>query len=358
MNATSANRVENFTYVALSGLSLTRVGVLGTVTSLSTCAAAYIVAVLINYEWMSYKSKKPLIVSQNRKKSQNTKYGALMRVSALSAAIFGLITFLSQMFQIFFDLDSKLVFCDALKKIDFTVTNFIFISVYAVLWLRQRSFYINKNTLHLTSCCTRCFSIVLLILLFAISLINPIVYDTTQFYMRTNYGCKLRWSAFPTQYHWMTLAIVTIFFHASLLILFAYPLLKHRAAINQRVSKQSGNRKTNELVAVIRRAFHLAIVCVVSDVIVVVVNVAVVTVIDITPQIVTNINLLTNITCVIMTFGDWKQRLFPWVKTRSEDKRNERSSMAMLQTSLRDRSTTDLQEQVPSIQRSLDMVEV
>nr|XP_002129498.1 uncharacterized protein LOC100179835 [Ciona intestinalis] len=312
-----------------TGVSMRRIAILGVVTTTATLIAAYLVGALLFYE---LRFKESAI---RRKRGGQEKYGHLMRKSTIAAATFGMLTFLSQTFQIFLDLQNDVMFCDVLVKIDFTLTNFIFISVYALLWLRQRSIYVSASTRHLTTSCTRSLSVVTLVVMFAIAIINPAVFDATQWFKRTRFGCKLETSAFPDQYHWAALAITTLIFHAVLLALFVHPLVRHRAGMKSRSKIVS--KKAQDIMQVIKRAFYLALVCVISDVIVVVVKVAVVTEIDVIPQIVADVNLLLNICCVIATFIDWRERVFPCIEigsTTSSDMTSRRDDVTYSGTKL------------------------
>lgn len=145
------------------------------------------------------------------------------------------------------------------------------------------------------------------------------------------------------------LTVSTVVFQVSLLALFLYPLIRHRAAMkaykvptqstmrrksnssvrgsnSRRSSRKQKERKFKRqraIVKVIRRVMITAVLCAISDVFC---GLIVRVVVD-DPRIVTNLifdaNLLINLGCVLASFKDWRQRLFPCCpKKRSFRRRN------------------------------------
>lgn len=162
--------------------------------------------------------------------------------------------------------------------------------IYSVLWLRQRSFYTVVAFSSLTNQFTRFVSKYLLafIIFFGISiLVSSIVLLR---FSTCSEGC---WPI----YMLVALICYPMISQLSLLMLFLHPLLKHRSTNNA--------SNTAEYLPLMRRVCVLTATCLSTDIFTIVVA------FYIRSRSPNDVNLLSNLLCLIFSTTDWRERIFP-----------------------------------------------
>lgn len=162
--------------------------------------------------------------------------------------------------------------------------------VYSVLWLRQRSFYTNAALNDLTNKHARLVSKYLLIVIITLSTLILICSIT----LLIHPSCSLTCWFMYVKYMKICFPILT---QASLLTLFFYPLLKYRTSNSVSVKKY---------VSLMKRVGMLTVICLLSDI------VSVVIAFHWRSRLPSNLNLLTNLLCIIFSTLDWKERFIPY----------------------------------------------
>ena len=234
--------------------------------------------------------------------------------------------------------------------------------IYSALWMRLRIFFIHPIIRHLASSSIMCLIWTALFGILSSSLVNTVIFIVTVQIKDSIEGCNLGKSmTISPNIRYVILTITTVVAQGILLSLFLYPLLKHRSKIKLQASRHNpsfvtfaptdkarkrNSRDTNQmdsfspnklrisvqqskklrrekkLVAIIRRVLITAVVCVISDVIAAVVTIAFNDQPRVVSNLVFNLNLLVNLVSVLLSFGDWKQRLMPFLKSARPKSKN------------------------------------
>lgn len=200
-------------------------------------------------------------------------------------------------------------FCEVYHRVKIITFALAIIGCYFVLWYRVFTiFYRSKSMRENLSKSERFFTFLPLVLLICMvgSCLILFLYDSAK--KTTKCGCKTTYKNSIFYYKWTVLVFWNAVFQGTLLFAFIYPLYLHR--------KKMVNRGFDHrlFVQVIRRAAIVAFVCIVSDLLnalfaifyngdTVYLN-----------HIVVSTNLLVNLMGVIMSFADWKTKIFPWKK--------------------------------------------
>lgn len=175
----------------------------------------------------------------------------------------------------------------------FSLTSILYaaslITVYAILWLRQRCLYNKPALAHLTSTYTRIASKYLIIVIVVLG-IAILVSTVTANWLQICRGRCLEVLTF------CTILGAPVLVQILLLALFLFPLFKHQSS-NQSVSVN--------YVPLMKRIAILTTVCLVTDI-----ATTLLAVFLLEPAFL-GINLVTNLLCVIFSTSDWKNRLWP-----------------------------------------------
>ena len=294
-----------------TALFVERLKTLSATAITSTIIATYLLGALLTFEC---KIKRARNNYNDQHLIGEEHLNSLMRLTAICACLLAFLTFMSHVILNQLILTESFDYCNVVMKIDYTLTKLTFVLVYTFLWLRQRTFYTSPSTQHLTNRCTRFLSAYFLCLVLIVAFINPILYNTTQWFEKSIKGCKIKQSIVTEATHWTMFAIVTFCFHVILLALFLHPLMVHRSMLEKRHAVNGASRRTDNIVRLIRRAFVIALICVISDVLYVVVNVTLVTDRNLVPRLVSDGNILLNIFCIILLFTDWREKLIVCMK--------------------------------------------
>lgn len=126
---------------------------------------------------------------------------------------------------------------------------------------------------------------------------------------RTSVGCDVDFSYVDPSIVWVYYAIATTTFQIMLMGLFIYPLVKHRSIAAH--AHRAGTRG-RRLLPLIRRSFTTCCVCILTDIVSSLVVLLVKDSYNITPIAAYNINLVTNLICIILSFAWWRKILFPY----------------------------------------------
>lgn len=203
--------------------------------------------------------------------------------------------------------------CDL--SIKFKLVNYVFslLSIYLVLWLRQRIFYEHPRLKHLSSKLIRFVSWSMSVVIVAGVIVTSVFFFGVGRYLGTPYGCVPQKGPFTT-IRWIILIGCTTMFQICLLTLFIYPLVKHRS----NVKTGAGTGKKNIIIPLIRRAAITSFLCVASDIgfalLILLMKRKIVTM----STFVYDVNIVFNAVCMVLSFPDWRVRLMPWKITKEE----------------------------------------
>ena len=275
---------------------LTRFIVLECSVSLFTITAFYLFLSLLLYEWRLQLRHLPT------RKDRIFRYGVAMRIQSVIAVLFTLGRLLCEQYELVAQYAGvRNDYCDVIIKIKITFSGVAVLSVYVFLWTRQRFCYSNPAMLHLSNRGTRVLSWITLLFIFLAQIIGTILFLTTRIYSMTPYGCINSVNSIPPDIPWIWVAVATFTFQTTLLVLFVYPLMKHRSRV------RTHNRPS--FLPVVQRALVTATICIVTDLLSSLLILLVDDVIQIIPTLAYDVSLLTNVICVIASFRDWKTRV-------------------------------------------------
>lgn len=180
------------------------------------------------------------------------------------------------------------------------------LSMYLVLWFRQRVFYQHPRLKHLSSKLIRFVSWAMCFVMIATMLATAVIFFGVGSYVGVIKGCTVRGPL--TSSRWVMLIGCTSIFQIFLLVLFIYPLMKHK----REVQRSFTCKKNDIIIQLIKRATVTSILSVVSDVgfglLILFLRREIVTI----STFVCDVNIVFNAICVVMSFPDWKLRLLPW----------------------------------------------
>lgn len=226
--------------------------------------------------------------------------------------------------------------------------------MYCVLWYRVRVFVSHPAMKHLGSKFLNVAAFFVLASILSAAVLNGTIFLATTDSYDSVGGCRVTSpeDALSNDARFAILTVSTVFSQAMLVGIFLYPLIKHSAAMQQASAKNtrkqeaenskksritststvlssgtithtwrrrgSTRRQKRELalMKIIKRVMITACICSLSDII----SGGISRLVRDEPRIVTNLifdaNLVVNLTCIIMSFKDWKFRLFPYCKSR------------------------------------------
>nr|XP_039249576.1 uncharacterized protein LOC120327198 [Styela clava] len=304
--------------------------------------------------------------SQNscRSKTSSARNSRILRNMCVTGSVLVLIRLLAEQIEILPSSESRLDCRD--YQIAMVVTYALAVTVlYGILWYRVRVFLSHPAMRHLGS---RVLTVILFIVLIVIILasgVNMAMFLVTTISVDQEGGCQTvsPGDVLSNSARFGILTVCTVVSQASLLGLFLYPLVRHSATMqaakintpqvqrkeNESVranrtmsfkstlspgtltrkwrSRNSSKRKKREqaLLKIIRRVMITAIVCALSDIFC---GLIVRLVVE-EPRVVTNlifdVNIVINLACVLMSFKDWRVRLFPCCVQSQKSKKGDKS---------------------------------
>ena len=214
-------------------------------------------------------------------------------------------------------------FCSVYHRIKIISFALATICCYFTLWYRVFTvFYKNKSMRKNISKILHVVVLLPFILLFLMVVTNLTIFLSGPAQENIDCGCRAVQEKTQHTLKWAILVFWIISFQGTLLFSFIYPLYLHR-------KKMISRGLDHELIiSVVKRAAIVAVVCVVSDLMnsafaimykgeTVYLN-----------HIVISTNLLINLMGALMSFSNWKEKMFPWRK------QNEDEEVSKLQRSL------------------------
>ena len=221
-------------------------------------------------------------------------------------------------------------FCGVYHRIKIVSFALAITSSYFALWYRVFSmFYRNRVTRESMNKLMKIIIFLPLILLFLVLVSNFYVFLSAPVYKNIDCGCQAVQEKEINSVKWLLLVISTTTFQGTLLFSFIYPLYMHRKKMLNRGFDQQ------QIIPVVKRAAVVAVVCVVSDLI----NSA----FEITYKgdtvylnhIVLSLNLLVNLLGAILSFANWRKKLFPCQKQKRyfvKESKSEPNTFSQLNT--------------------------
>ena len=294
---------------------LTRFVVLETSVALFTLFLLYSLVALLCFEWR--RSRLPSVTPRGRAR-RSARYSLFMRVASITAVVFALGRMLCENYELIAQFAGvRFDYCDEIVKTKVTLSSIAVLSTGLFLWVRQRFCYSDPAMKHLSSYATRCISWTSLGLLFLAQFVGSALFLITRFYKLTHRGCFMFYSTIPAFLPWVFSGVVTIFSQFTLLLLFLYPLVRHKSLSHFQSLSQS-------LLPVIRRASATSSICSITDFISCLLILLVKDPYEITPTLAYDVSLVTNVFCVIFSFNDWKLRLFAPFCYQSQEESHEK----------------------------------
>nr|XP_018669058.1 uncharacterized protein LOC113474011 [Ciona intestinalis] len=197
--------------------------------------------------------------------------------------------------------------CEAITNTIFVLMTSSLISVYVLLWLRQRSFYLHPCTRHLETTAVRWLSPLTLGCIVVTGLLVPALFGLARHYEVSRNGCHLLDGSLSFHFVYLVVtAALSIVFHLCLLYLFVRPILTHRNNVQGGMNNIK-SRGTERLIAVVKRAVGVTIVCVILDA--TIASITFLSANEPVHTIVEDIIVLANIIGMPLTFVDWRRRL-------------------------------------------------
>ncbi|XP_039249497.2 uncharacterized protein LOC120327145 [Styela clava] len=199
--------------------------------------------------------------------------------------------------------------CEVSLKVNLGLGGCCLSSVYLMLWRRQRFLYAHKSMMSLASPIVNILSWLTLVFLLLTVVVNfvffvvlPIEYQETE-----DYKCEFGKNNLAT-IKWAVLAASSVTFQSILLGLFMYPLCAHE----KKMKDANINRPVTSLRALLKRVLVTAIICIVSDVIVAAVASLIKRPTGEIKSLAYTFDIAINLVCIICSFSNWRQRLFPF----------------------------------------------
>jgi len=180
-------------------------------------------------------------------------------------------------------------------------------TVYFTLWYRVHTlFYMNPLLRQTTSKLAQVLNKLTVVLLICMTVANAVAFITSPLYVTTPIGCMKVQKTKDTKLKWGLLVSTTILFQILLLFSLIYPLNLHRKRMMDR------GMNTMSTKPIIKRAAIVAIVCIASDATNAIYALTNKEKIVYVRHVVYGSNMLINMLSVLLSFSDWKVRLFPW----------------------------------------------
>ena len=179
-------------------------------------------------------------------------------------------------------------------------------AIYVFLWTRQRFLYNNPQMVGYNLRFARLLSWLVIIIMVLCELATVVIFMVTRHYVLAHNQCEL--AAIDVIYHklpWIFLATVSVTFQIILMFLFVYPLLFHRAQSKECLKRSTRNQ--NSFMPLVRRIALMAGICIFSDIIALAVTILKNIRLS---NYIYDLNLLTDLICIICSFTDWRKRIF------------------------------------------------
>ena len=198
-------------------------------------------------------------------------------------------------------------FCYQYRLTNTICTTVGLFSVYFVLWYRLHTvFYLNPILQQTTSKLVFILNKLTVVLLVCMTAINIVTFLCSPHYVTTPFGCVNVHKTEEALLKWFLLLSSTAFFQALLFFSLVYPLRRHRQEM-----LNCGVRPIF-LKPIVKRAIIVACICLISDALNVVYALTNQEKTIYIAHVVYGTNMLINMLALLMSFTDWKQRLFPW----------------------------------------------
>lgn len=198
-------------------------------------------------------------------------------------------------------------FCPVYHRIKQICYGVCLVSVYLTLWFRVfTAFYWDKVSKKSTSSCARFFNFFAIAFLVTITISNYIVFLSGPAYVTQAYGCAPVVATKSDRLKWIILGATTIVCQLIMLASLIYPLYLHR----NKMLDRGCNTKT--VIPLIKRSALMTGLCIASDLVTSVFATSYKSHTVYINHVVFSTNLLVNITCVICSFSDHREKLFPF----------------------------------------------
>lgn len=279
--------------------------------------ALYIIATHIAYIALKQRKPKAKMGSYRRKSSTVSSTGrSNTSVNEKHAtAITGMCLFASIMALLRVAIDLRLVLghhdnfgCDISIKFKVVAYGISIFTIYLVLWVRQRIFYADPRLKHLSSKFIRSVSWLMVFFLLISGLGAIVLFLIGAEDIGTPLGCRTVATNFSPEIRYAILIAFTVVFQVCFLGLFIYPLVKHYQSTRM---PENAHDRDNPIIKLVKRATTIAILCMLTDVISVIIAIFIGS--DGSASILLyDVNIVVNLSFLILSFPDWRMRLMPW----------------------------------------------
>lgn len=182
--------------------------------------------------------------------------------------------------------------------------------IYFLLWKKHRIF-LDGSQIHTRSLLLNVLSWISLVLLIITTVLNGIIFVVYGLSYKEGpiYKCESDTENQWPMDKWITLATSTATFQFVLLGLLIYPLCIHERSMEVTVSIVSSPVKV-----LLRKLVVIAVLCISSDVVAALISLFVKRPTGEISSMVYTVDIFVNTICVICSFSDWRERLFPFAK--------------------------------------------
>ena len=248
-----------------------------------------------------------------------------MRMCSIASPLCATFLFSAQLiYELLHIFAEEIHVCEIMTNLIFTLLTWSTVFIYLLLWLRQRSIYTNSAK-HLTTTTGRALSVCTLILIVLDAFLVPVFFGIGRHFLLKGNKCHVTSDSRLHFYYIIVTSFLSIVFHVSLLYLFASPLLRHTAAGGKQQQQQgSGGR----LAMVTRRACYVTLYGVIVDVSIILSTAVLSTGNEKMQALLEDAILLSGVVTVLLTFVNWRERLFPVECLRRRPKSSSASSSA------------------------------
>ncbi|XP_076817368.1 uncharacterized protein LOC143462936 [Clavelina lepadiformis] len=180
-------------------------------------------------------------------------------------------------------------------------------ATYMLFWERQRRFYAHPamrrslRSKYLINLSWSAFALIIIALT-----CNILTFALTSNHFASSTGCERIDLGIPFWLKAVLLSIWTILHQIILVVLMVYPLVRYYSASGIVMPRNARN-----IMPVIKRLATATVICILSDITVTIL--ASFTSQPFMSHLLYNVNLVVNVVCAVMTFGDWKLRLNAFV---------------------------------------------
>lgn len=262
-----------------------------------------------------YHKKKGLrnFVHRTKSKVRSKRFESALDCLTVAGAVFGFI-------RIFTDIDGIVgrdseLNCSYLKKPKIFISFVSFGCICINYWLRQRIIHGNKQLSHLSNFPTKVFGVVFLVIMsltFVANLILFMIKDQSEYHPIPGFGC----SDGKGMVEFYILAAASVITQVTLVVLLIFPILKRGDKFSSKIKMKREHR----LIKMVFRAFITAVAGVFFTIGGLLFLTFMPVVVDDIGMLAVNINLFVLVFCSIMSFADWRKRLFPLGKISAFDR--------------------------------------